>query len=147
MYIEVPSKFERLHRLFLEVVSREIENLGYRDLSAIQALLLYRIADQKLSVSDVTRSGYYLGSNVSYNLKRLIKNGYVIQERSSYDARSRYIYLSAPKGISFYKSLEKRVAEHLRMFMEYCPEENLKIIYDYLDKLEFFWKRLKPSND
>ena len=97
-YLDVISLIERLHRQFLEVVKFELDNLGIQDLNNIQAIILYNIAGEEVTVGELTNRGYYLGSNVSYNLKKMVENGYLVQERSPHDRRSVRVRLS-DKGV------------------------------------------------
>lgn len=87
-YLELFHLIERLHRLFLDVVRIEIKKLGIRDLNGVQAMLLANIGDQDVVVRDLVDRGYYQGSNVSYNVKKLADMGYLEQERAEHDKRS-----------------------------------------------------------
>jgi len=79
---------ERLHRLLLDVIKDEFERLGRADVNSVQALLLYNIGDAELTAGELRSRGYYLGSNVSYNLKKLVEAGYIHHQRSTNDRRS-----------------------------------------------------------
>src|SRR6516164_9790336 len=79
---------ERLHRLLLDVIKDEFERLGRSDVNSVQALLLFNIGDAELTAGELTGRGYYLGSNVSYNLKKLVESGYINHQRSNNDRRS-----------------------------------------------------------
>src|ERR1043166_4036921 len=87
-YLEVISLVERLHRHFLEVVKLELEGLGIRDINNVQGMMLFNIGDAEMTVGELTWRGCYLGSNVSYNVKKLVEAGYLAQERSLHDRRS-----------------------------------------------------------
>ena len=76
-YLETISLIERLHRQCLEVVKAELDRIGVRDLNNVQALILFNIGDEELTVGELTQRGYYLGSNVSYNVKKMVENGYL----------------------------------------------------------------------
>ncbi|HEY2660205.1 MAG TPA: MarR family transcriptional regulator, partial [Caulobacteraceae bacterium] len=78
---------ERLHRQFLEVIQLELDRLNIRDINDVRALMLLNIGDSEMTASELLWRGCYLGSNVSYNLKKLTETGYVIQERSQHDRR------------------------------------------------------------
>ena len=82
IYQEVIFLVERLHRQFLEVVKSELERLDTSDINNIQALILFNVGDEELTVGELTNRGYYLGSNVSYNVKKMVENGYLIHQRS-----------------------------------------------------------------
>ena len=93
-YLEAVALVERLHRHFLEVVKVEMDRLGVRDINNVQALILYNIGNEELTVGELTQRGYYLGSNVSYNLKKLVESGYIHHERSDVDRRSVHVSLT-----------------------------------------------------
>src|SRR5438105_7927942 len=90
-YPEVISLIERLHRHFLEVVKLELEGLGIPDINNVQGMMLYNIGDAEMTVGELTLRGCYLGSNVSYNVKKMVENGYLAQERSLHDRRSSHV--------------------------------------------------------
>jgi|SRR5438309_10224949 len=87
-YPEVILLIERLHRNFLEVVKLELEGLGIHDINNVQGMMLYNIGDAEMTVGELTLRGCYLGSNVSYNVKKMVENGYLTQQRSLHDRRS-----------------------------------------------------------
>ena len=78
-YLEAIKLIERLHRQFLEVVKTELYRIGVEDINNIQALILFNIGQEELTVGELTNRGYYLGSNVSYNVRKMVENGYLVQ--------------------------------------------------------------------
>ena len=58
-----------------------------------------------MTVGELTLRGYYLGSNVSYNVKKMTENGYIAQERSVHDKRSIRVKLTE-KGRELHKILD-----------------------------------------
>ena len=78
-YLEVISLVERLHRHFLEVVKLELDGLGIHDINNVQGLMLFNIGDAEMTVGELPLRGCYLGSNVSYNVKKMVENGYLVQ--------------------------------------------------------------------
>ena len=74
-YLEALTLVERLHRRLLDVIKDEFDRRGCSDINSVQALLLYNIGDKELTAGELRTRGYYLGSNVSYNLK---KEGYEV---------------------------------------------------------------------
>jgi len=106
VYLELIALVERLHRRLLELVKMELEMDGIYDINNIQAMILYHVGDMEMSVRELTLRGCYLGSNVSYNLKRLAENGYIVQERSSHDHRSLRVRLS-DKGLALCEKIKK----------------------------------------
>src|SRR5438309_1685482 len=96
---------ERLHRQFLEVVKNELEGLGIEDLNNVQSLILFNIGKNEYTVGELTGRGYYLGSNVSYNVRKMVEHGYLVQERSTHDRRSVRVRLT-DKGIALWEKLD-----------------------------------------
>lgn len=87
-YLESLSLVERLHRLLLDVIKDEFERLGILDINAVQALLLFNIGEHEVTAGELKTRGYYQGSNVSYNLKKLVEMGYMHHQRCEIDRRS-----------------------------------------------------------
>src|SRR5438552_5196883 len=97
-YLEVISYVEHLHRQFLEVVKLELEGLGVHDINNVQAMMLFNIGDAEMTVGKLTLRGCYLVSNVSYNVKKMVENGYLAHERSVHDRRSIHVRLTEKGG-------------------------------------------------
>ncbi len=95
LYMESLQLVERLHRRLLDVIKDEFDRARRSDINAIQALLIFNIGDAELTAGELRSRGYYLGSNVSYNLKKLVELGFVSHERSKIDRRSVRIRLTA----------------------------------------------------
>ncbi|MEM0948673.1 MAG: winged helix DNA-binding protein [Pseudomonadota bacterium] len=87
-YLDSLSLVERLHRLLLDVIKDEFERLGMLEVNAVQALLLFNIGDNEVTAGELKSRGYYQGSNVSYNLKKLVEMGYMHHQRCEIDRRS-----------------------------------------------------------
>ncbi len=96
-YLDSLALVERLHRLLLDVIKDEFERLGIIDLNAVQALLLFNIGDNEVTAGELKTRGYYQGSNVSYNLKKLVEMGYMHHQRCEIDRRSVRVRLT-PRG-------------------------------------------------
>lgn len=97
-YLGALRLIERLHRLLLDVIKDEFDRLGMSEINSVQALLLYNIGSSELTAGELKSRGYYLGSNVSYNLKKLVEMGYIHHKRSETDRRSVRVSLT-PKGL------------------------------------------------
>ena len=87
-YLETLSMVERLHRLLLDVIKDEFERIGLLDINAVQALLLFNVSDNEVTAGELKSRGYYQGSNVSYNLKKLVEAGYMHHQKCSIDRRA-----------------------------------------------------------
>ncbi|WP_421709938.1 MarR family winged helix-turn-helix transcriptional regulator [Algihabitans sp.] len=110
-YLDSLQVVERLHRQLLEVIKSELDQRGIRDVNNVQALILFNIGDEEVTVGELTLRGYYLGSNVSYNVKKLVENGYLIQERSLHDRRS-FNVRASDDGRNICKMLADFFARH-----------------------------------
>jgi DNA-binding MarR family transcriptional regulator len=139
-YLVSLKLIERLHRLLLDVIKDEFERLGRADVNSVQALLLYNIGDAELTAGELTSRGYYLGSNVSYNLKKLVDAGYINHQRSTTDRRSVRVRLT-DKGQEVCKvvnSLCQRQLKSLQQVGGIGPDE-LETLNKSLNRLERFW--------
>ncbi|MEM8633243.1 MAG: winged helix DNA-binding protein [Pseudomonadota bacterium] len=87
-YLESLALVERLHRLLLDVIKDEFERVGILEINAVQALLLFNIGENEVTAGELKSRGYYQGSNVSYNLKKLVETGYMHHQRCEIDRRS-----------------------------------------------------------
>ena len=93
-YMEMLNLIERLHRQLLDVIKDELDRRDEREINSVQALLLFNVGDQELTAGELRTRGHYLGSNVSYNLKKLVESGYIHHERSEADRRSVLVRLT-----------------------------------------------------
>lgn len=96
-YLEALALVERLHRLLLDVIKDEFERVGVLEINAVQALLLFNIGDHEVTAGELKSRGYYQGSNVSYNLKKLVEMGFMHHQRCEIDRRSVRVRLT-PRG-------------------------------------------------
>ena len=141
-YFKVISLVERLHRQFLELVKLELEGLGIHDINNVQGMMLFSIGDAEMTVGELTLRGCYLGSNVSYNVKKMVENGYLVQERSLHDRRSIHVRLSE-KGCELRDSLTAMHQRHLEMLSQAeLTAEDLHTVGGKLRRLEQFWIRV-----
>jgi len=130
---------ERLHRHFLEVLKTELDRLGIQDINNVQSLILYNIGDDELTVGELTARGYYLGSNVSYNVKKMVENGYLGQERSPHDRRSVRVRLSE-KGLDLRDKISSMFERQIKALDKAgLNDEELVKANETMRKLERFW--------
>lgn len=138
-YIETILLIERLHRRFLDVIKTELDRQNVEDINNVQTLILYNISGEQLTVGELTNRGYYLGSNVSYNVKKLVEHGYLVQEKSPHDKRSTRVRLSE-KGLELCNRIDDLYERHVQDMQEgSLDEETLKVMNGSLHNLERFW--------
>ena len=141
-YYEAVLLVERVHRHFLEVVQADLDRQGIQDINNVQALILYNIAKDEMTVGELTARGYYLGSNVSYNVKKMVENAYLLQERSPHDKRSVRVKLSE-KGLTLHKALDEHFAKQIEgLSKANLAEDEITKSIDTLKKLERYWATL-----
>ena len=138
-YYETIQMIERLHRYFLDVVKIEIDHKNIEDINNVQAMILYNIGYENMTVGELTLRGYYLGSNVSYNVKKMSENGYIEQERSVHDKRSIKVKLS-DKGKELYEVLNTMFQRHEgKLEGTKLSPDSLNDTIETLQNVERFW--------
>ncbi len=138
-YLDVIAIVERLHRQFLEVIKLELDKESVHDINNVQAMILYNIGETEMTVGELTLRGCYLGSNVSYNVKKMLENGYIMQERSPHDRRSVRVRLSE-KGLALHRKMSKMHERHIAALMQGVVQaDELVASHKTLRRLERFW--------
>lgn len=140
LYLEALALVERLHRALLDVIKDEFDRRGRSDVNAVQALLLYNIGDKELTAGELRSRGYYLGSNVSYNVKKLVEMGYLLHQRSRVDRRSVRISLTE-KGNDVHHVVRELYRKHMRTVEQVggVSQDDLKASISIFGRLERFW--------
>ncbi len=138
-YYESIQLIERLHRHFLDVLKVELDKKNIQDINNVQCMILYNVGEEEMTVGELTIRGYYLGSNVSYNVKKMVENEYLVQERSVHDKRSIRVHLS-DKG----KELRNMISDMFRRHEEQIEgteisDDRLSELNTTLKMLERFW--------
>jgi DNA-binding MarR family transcriptional regulator len=104
-------------------------------------MMLFNIGDAEMTVGELTLRGCYLGSNVSYNVKKMVENGYLVQERSVHDRRSIYVRLT-DKGRTLRDRLSGMHRRHIEMLGQTTiTDSDLQSVVTTLHRLERFWMR------
>ena len=139
-YLESLNLVERLHRQLLDVIKDELDRRGERVVNSVQALLLFNIGDQELTAGELRTRGHYLGSNVSYNLKKLVESGYINHERSDVDRRSVHVSLTE-KGNQIRDIVVKLFDRHLESIeaVGNVTAQDFENMNVSLRRLERFW--------
>lgn len=139
-YLEALSLVERLHRLLLDVVKDEFERVGVLEINSVQALLLFNIGDNEVTAGELKSRGYYQGSNVSYNLKKLVEMGYMHHQRCEIDRRSVRVRLTQ-KGRDIRDIVEDLFSRHARGLVEkeIIDGDGIETISSMLRRMERYW--------
>jgi DNA-binding MarR family transcriptional regulator len=139
-YLKSLRMIERLHRLLLDVIKDEFERIGRSDVNSVQALLLFNIGDAELTAGELRSRGYYLGSNVSYNLKKLVEAGYIHHKRSNTDRRSVRVSLT-DQGLEICRVVSELYERQLNSLEHVggVSVDDLDSLNTSLFRLERFW--------
>lgn len=139
-YLDSLALVERLHRLLLDVIKDEFERLGILEINAVQALLLFNIGDNEVTAGELKTRGYYQGSNVSYNLKKLVEAGYMHHQRSEIDRRSVRVRLTA-KGRALREAVATLFARHAEGMQNrgVVGIDSLDTVNQILRRMERYW--------
>ncbi|MEW2913788.1 winged helix DNA-binding protein [Leisingera sp. JC11] len=139
-YLEALGLLERLHRLLLDVIKDEFERVGVLEINAVQALLLFNIGDNEVTAGELKTRGYYQGSNVSYNLKKLVEMGYMHHQRCEIDRRSVRVRLTqrGREIRDIVSALFSRHAEGLEG-KNVITSEGIEDITSSLKRMERYW--------
>ena len=138
VYTESILLIERLHRRFLDVIKVELDRLKIDDINNVQTLILYNISGEQITIGELTNRGYYLGSNVSYNVKKLVENGYLLQERAPHDKRSIRIKFS-DKATALCSKIDELYARNVDSIAKEMDAQKLTNLNQTLTQLEKFW--------
>jgi DNA-binding MarR family transcriptional regulator len=140
LYLEALTLVERLHRRLLDVIKDEFDRRGRSDINAVQALLLFNVGDKELTAGELRTRGYYLGSNVSYNLKKLVEMGFLDHQRSRVDRRSVRIKLTE-RGREVRQIVDELYKKHVRTVEQVggISADEFVGLNKALQRLERFW--------
>ena len=103
-------------------------------------MLLYNIGDKELTAGELRSRGYYLGSNVSYNLKKLVEMGFLDHQRSRVDRRSVRIRLTT-KGQEVRGIVDALYNKHVATVEQVggISNDEFATLNKSLHRLERFW--------
>ncbi len=139
-YLDALALVERLHRLLLDVIKDEFERLGVLEVNAVQALLMFNVGDNEVTAGELKSRGYYQGSNVSYNLKKLVDMGYMHHQRCEIDRRSVRVRLTE-KGRGIREIVARLFAGHAKGLQDngVLGVDGLDRINTSLRRVERYW--------
>jgi DNA-binding MarR family transcriptional regulator len=143
-YLETVQLMDRLHRQFLDLVQASLDDAKIDDVNSVQGLILHAIGDDEVLVGELIQRGYYLGTNVSYNVRKLVDGGYLIQARSRHDRRALKLSLTA-KGVTLRTRLDRVFDTHIRELEEGAMIDDLQRASGVLRGISNFWSRLRAA--
>ena len=140
LYLESLQLVERLHRRLQDVVKDEFDRSGRDDINAVQAILLFNIGDSELTAGELRSRGYYLGSNVSYNVKKLAQDGFIHHKKSRADKRAVRISLTE-KGHAVARAVAELYERHVVSIETVggIDAEEFQTMNRAMQRLDRFW--------
>ena len=93
-----------------------------------------------MTAGELRTRGYYLGSNVSYNLKKFVEMGFLDHQRSRVDRRSVRIKLTE-KGSDVCETVRALYEKHVRTVEQVggIAADEFAVLNKALHRLERFW--------
>lgn len=142
IYFETVSHIERLHRLFLELIHVELERLEIYDISNVQSLILYNIGTESKTLQDLTQKGYYLGSNMAYNVRKMVETGYLEYDKTfPLEPQDQIHFKLSRQGSSLYKKLDQAFSLQAgALGKKGVPLQHVQQTAALLHQIEDFWK-------
>ena len=141
-YLNVIQLLPQIHRQFMEVIKKDLEGIKINDINNVQSIMLFNIGDTTLSIGDLTLSGVYIGSNVSYHVKKMVENGYLIQEHSAYDRRVSHVRVTE-KGRKLREELTMTHQRRIDLLADVAlSSDELQAAMSVLRLLDRFWSEV-----
>jgi DNA-binding MarR family transcriptional regulator len=138
-YLEAISLIERIHRYVLGLLKIELDGLGIQGINNVQAMMLFNIGDAEMTMSELTLRGCYMGTNVSYNAKKLVENGYLEYKRAHHDRRSVHVRLTT-KGHELRQQLNQLQQRNVELLEQTgISDADLAAAVITLRHFERFW--------
>src|SRR6267143_5548559 len=138
-YLNVIQLLPQIHRRFMDVIKKDLEGLRIQDINNVQSIMLFNIGDTALSVGELTLRGVYIGSNVSYHVKKMVENGYLSQEHSLFDRRVSHVRVTE-KGRKLREELTMTHQRRIDLLSDVAlSSEELQTTMSVLRLLDRFW--------
>ncbi len=139
LYLNVIQLLPQIHRQFMDVIKEDLDGLRIQDINNVQSVMLFNIGDTALSIGELTLRGVYIGSNVSYHVKKMVENGYLSQEHSLYDRRASHVRLTE-KGRKLRDDLIMAHQHRIDLLQEVAlSSDELQAAISVLRLLDRFW--------
>src|SRR6266700_2881074 len=138
-YLNRIQLLPQIHHRFMDVIKKDLEGLRIQDINNVQSFMLFNIGDTTLSVGELISRGVYIGSNVSYHVKKMVENGYLTQEQSLYDRRVSHVRL-AEKGRKLREELTIAHQRRIELPSQIAlSSDELQAAISVLRLLDRFW--------
>lgn len=139
-YVAILRSVERLYRQFMELLDTQLVEIGALEINNVQGLILFNIAHDEVTISELVSRRYYLGSNVSYNVRKLVEHGYLSQSRSQHDKRSTRVRLT-DKGLQLRAALDAAIDRQTAAYLQDANHSDLHETGRLIRQLGEFWGR------
>ncbi len=137
--IKANDVFSRISSVFMEIIRLEIERIGVYNLTAAQYIILQHLGNDRIPVGDLSLRSSYFGTNISYNVRKMVENEYIIQEKSQHDQRTHYVSIS-PKSKELIAKIDQALDEHGDLLHKYgIDRKYFEEILSSIGKVDDFW--------
>ncbi len=137
--IKANELFLRLHTLFMEIIRLELERLGVYNVTSTQFMILQHLGDDRIPIGDLSLRISSFGTNISYNVRKMVENGYLVQEKATHDHRTHYVFTS-PHTKDLIKKMDSSIEDHAQMLIKYgINKEHICDILNSIEKIDDFW--------
>lgn len=117
IFIKIFSQIEQFPRIFYESIKTKLGDLRIFDITPEEAFILYRLGERKLNISKLRDLSVYNGTNATYIINKMKRNGYIIQENCEFDKRASSLLSLSPKGLQLFNQLhiylEKKIQQNM----------------------------------
>lgn len=137
--IKANDMFSRMHTIFMEIIRLELERLGVYNLTSTQYMILQHLGTDRIPVGDLSLRISYFGTNISYNVRKMVESGHLIQEKAEHDHRTHYVFIS-PQSKELIGKMDQALEEHGEMLIKYgIDKAHICGILSAIEKIDDFW--------
>lgn len=137
--VKANDLFARMNAIFMEIIRFELERVSVYNLTAAQYMILHHLKDGKIPIGDIPSRSHYFGTNISYNVKKMVEAEYLHQEKAKHDQRTHYVFISE-KSKKLLVKMDIALEEHAELLVKYgISKEDIKNALNLISKIDDFW--------
>lgn len=138
--INLTVRFSFINKWFMGTLKKELEQEGINNVTPVQLLVIKNIGIDGQTIGSATNYGYYIGTNSNYNIKSLIKEGYVYKTKHPHDERSVILHLTEA-GIELLDIIDCAFVTQDRLLLDAgLDAKDMKTTIKTIDKIEKLFK-------
>lgn len=141
LYTSLIQILEEIPRLALRSIEFELRKLKINDINASNCLILYKVGNSSMASIKLIKELYYVGTNPTYNIQKMIDNGYLFQNINSNDNRISNVALTI-KGRDLYEKVKAILEKETNFLNENAIKDHYGFLIQLKDTLS---KKTSPS--